>query len=39
MVYVIQLSNIILLIVREDNLKAEFVTPVLGGQDNNAAES
>lgn len=37
MVYMIQFSKIILLIGREDNLK--FVTPVLGGQDNNAAES
>lgn len=35
----IQFSNIILLIVREDNLKAEFVTLVLEGQDNSAVES
>lgn len=35
----IQFSKIILLIGRKDNLKPDFVTPVLGGQDNNAAES
>lgn len=35
----IQFNSIILLIGREDNLKGEFVTTILGGQDNNAAES
>lgn len=35
----IQFNSIILLIGREDNLKGEFVTAILGGQDNNAAES
>lgn len=38
-VYMIQFSSIILLIAREDNLKGQFVPPVLDGQDNNAAES
>jgi len=34
-----QLNSIILLISREDNLKGEFDTAILGGQENNAAES
>lgn len=38
-VYMIQFRSIILLISREGNLKDEFVTPVLAGQANNAAES
>lgn len=38
-VYMIQFSSIILLIARKDNLKGQFVPPVLDGQDNNAAES
>lgn len=35
----IQFNSIILLIGMEDNLKGEFVTAILGGQDNSAAES
>lgn len=38
-IYVTQFSSITLVIGREGNLKDEFVTPVLAGQDNNAAES
>lgn len=38
-VYMIQFSSIILLIARKDNLKGQFVPPILDGQDNNAAES
>lgn len=34
-----QFSSITLVIGREGNLKGEFVTPVLAGQDSNAAES